>query len=63
MNKGAIKIFNAGNRFGFINDSEPDEAYSVPSSGLTETIGKNDTVTFELKQVKKGLIEFNVKLT
>jgi CspA family cold shock protein len=48
MNKGTVKSFDAGRGFGFIKDSESDEEYFVHSSGLSESIGENDTVTFEL---------------
>jgi CspA family cold shock protein len=62
MNKGTVKFFDAGRGFGFIKDSESGEEYFVHSSGLSETIAENDTVTFELKQGKKGLNAINVKL-
>jgi CspA family cold shock protein len=62
MNKGTVKFFDAGRGFGFILDSESGEEYFVHSSGLSETIVENDTVTFELKQGKKGLNAVNVKL-
>jgi cold shock protein len=62
MNKGTVKFFDAGRGFGFIKDSESGEEYFVHSSGLTENISENDTVTFELKQGKKGLNAINVKL-
>jgi CspA family cold shock protein len=63
MNKGTVKFFDEGRGFGFITDSDSGEEYFVHSSGLSETIGENDTVTFELKQGKKGLNAVNVKLT
>jgi len=62
MNKGTVKFFDAARGFGFIKDSESGEEYFVHSSGLSENIGENDTVTFELKQGKKGLNAVNVKL-
>ena len=62
MNKGTVKFFDTGRGYGFILDSETGEEYFVHSSGLSETIGENDTVTFELKQGKKGLNAVNVKL-
>jgi CspA family cold shock protein len=62
MNKGTVKFFDAGRGFGFIVDSESGKEYFVHSSGLSETIGENDTVTFELKQGNKGLNAVNVKL-
>jgi CspA family cold shock protein len=62
MNKGTVKFFDAGRGFGFIKDSESGEEYFVHSSGLSENISENDTVTFDLKQGKKGLNAINVKL-
>jgi CspA family cold shock protein len=62
MNKGTVKFFDAGRGFGFIKDSESGEEYFVHSSGLSENISENDTVTFDLKQGKKGLNAVNVKL-
>ncbi|MBK9389970.1 MAG: cold shock domain-containing protein [Bacteroidetes bacterium] len=62
MSKGTVKFFDAGRGFGFIKDSESGEEYFVHSSGLSENISENDTVTFDLKQGKKGLNAINVKL-
>jgi len=62
MNKGTVKFFDAGRGFGFITDSESGEEYFVHSSGLSDAIAENDTVTFELTQGKKGLNAINVKL-
>ena len=62
MNKGTVKIFDAEREFVFIQDSESDEEYFVHSSGLIETIRENDTVTFKLKQGKKGINGVEVKL-
>jgi cold shock protein len=62
MNKGTVKFFDVARGFGFIRDSESGEEYFVHSSGLSENIGENDNVTFELKQGKKGLNAVNVKL-
>ena len=62
MNKGTVISFDAGRGFGFIRDSESEKEYFVNTSQLSETIGENDTVTFELKQGKKGLNAVDVKL-
>jgi CspA family cold shock protein len=62
MSKGTVKFFDAGRGFGFIKDSESGEEYFVHSSGLSENISENDTVTFDIKQGKKGLNAINVKL-
>ncbi|MFV0590087.1 MAG: cold-shock protein [Draconibacterium sp.] len=62
MNKGTVKFFNEAKRFGFIKDAESDKDYFVHSSGLKDTIGEGDEVTFDLEQGPKGLNAINVKL-
>jgi CspA family cold shock protein len=48
MNKGTVKFFDEGRGFGFITDSDSGEEYFVHSSGLSETIGENDSVNVKL---------------
>lgn len=61
MKTGTVKFFNQLKGFGFIKDSVTGEEYFVHEKGLLEKIDKNDTVTFELREGKKGLNAFNVK--
>ena len=61
MKIGTVKFFNQLKGFGFIKDNETGEEYFVHEKGLLEKIDDDDTVTFELREGKKGLNAFNVK--
>lgn len=61
MKTGTVKFFNQLKGFGFIKDNETGEEYFVHEKGLLEKIVDDDTVTFELREGKKGLNAFNVK--
>ncbi len=62
MNKGTVKFFNETKGFGFIKDQETEKEYFVHVSGLVDKIDKDDEVTFELAEGRKGLNAVNVKL-
>ena len=62
MSKGTVKFFNDTKGFGFIKDEDSGEEYFVHVSGLVDKIRENDSVTFELKEGKKGLNAVNVTL-
>ncbi len=62
MKKGIVKFYNHMKEFGFIRDLDSGEEYFVKKSGLIDGIKDEDQVTFELKEGKKGLNAFNVKL-
>ena len=59
---GTVKFFDNVKGFGFIKDSESDDEYFVHSSGLLEDIDKEDIVSYQLQQGKKGLNAINVKI-
>lgn len=61
MNKGTVKFFNETKGFGFIKDEENGQEYFVHVSGLVDTIDKDDEVTFDLQEGRKGLNAVNVK--
>jgi len=61
MNKGIVKFFNVSKGFGFIKDANSSKEYFVHSSGLKDSIGENDEVTFDLEEGKKGLNAVNVR--
>lgn len=63
MKTGKVKFFNESKGFGFIKDSDSDNEYFVHVSGLVDKIRENDSVSFELKEGKKGLNAINVKLS
>jgi CspA family cold shock protein len=62
MKTGKVKFFNESKGFGFIVDEETGKEIFVHVSGLVDEIKQEDTVTFELKDGKKGLNAVNVKL-
>jgi CspA family cold shock protein len=62
MRTGTVKFFNDSKGYGFIIDSEDGKEYFVHISGLVDEITKNDEVTYELTEGKKGLNAINVKL-
>ena len=62
MKEGTVKFFNDSKGFGFIKDSESEQEYFVHVTGLIDEIRENDSVTYELKEGKKGLNAVNVKL-
>lgn len=61
MKTGIVKFYNHQKKFGFIKDNETGEEYFVHEKGLLEKIVDEDTITFELREGKKGLNAFNVK--
>ena len=62
MKKGSVKFFNDSLGFGFIKDADSENEYFVHATGLVDKVKEGDTVTFELKEGKKGLNAANVKL-
>ncbi len=62
MKQGTIKFFNESKGYGFVKDSQTSEEYFVHISGLVDEVRENDSVTFELKEGRKGLNAVNVQL-
>lgn len=62
MQSGTVKFFNEAKGFGFIKSNTSGEEVFVHITGLIDQIKENDSVTFEVKQGKKGLNAVNVKL-
>lgn len=62
MKEGTVKFFNDSKGFGFITDSEDSKEYFVHVSGLIDEIREGDTVTFDLKEGRKGLNAVDVKI-
>ena len=52
--RGTVKFFNHKSKFGFIRDDESGIEYYVHQSQVDGQIEENDTVTFELKEEKRG---------
>ncbi len=62
MKTGKVKFFNESKGYGFIMDKETETDYFVHVSGLVDEITKDDEVTFELKEGKKGMNAVDVRL-
>ena len=63
MKEGTVKFFNDAKGFGFIKETATGQEYFVHISGLlVDSLSENDSVTYELKEGKKGLNAVNVRL-
>jgi len=62
MQTGKVKFYNESKGFGFIKDDDSDQEFFVHVSGLIDEIRQNDSVTFEVKEGKKGLNAIDVKI-
>jgi CspA family cold shock protein len=62
MNKGTVKFYNDIKGFGFIKDEATEKEYYVNATETKDQIKKDDSVTFDLEEGKKGLNAVNVKL-
>ncbi len=63
MKTGKVKFFNESKGYGFIMDTETETDYFVHVSGLIDEIRKDDEVTFELKEGRKGMNAVDVRLS
>ena len=61
MNTGTVKFFNEDKGFGFIIEDETQNEIFVHVSGLEDDIEKNDKVSFETTEGKKGLNAISVR--
>jgi len=61
IRKGKVEFFNSEKGFGFIKENDSNEKFFVHVSSLTEEIGENDKVSFELEMGMKGLNAVRVK--
>ena len=61
MQTGTVKFFNENKGYGFIKVDESEEEIFVHATGLVDEIQKDDKVSFEVKEGKKGLNAINVK--
>lgn len=52
---GVVKFFNETKGFGFIKSDIDGQEYFVHATGLNDKIRENDTVSFSLKEGKKGM--------
>lgn len=58
---GTVKFFNETKGYGFITDDNGGEVF-VHVSGLKEDIRKDDKVSFDVQEGKKGKNAINVSL-
>jgi cold shock CspA family protein len=62
VREGRVTFFNDKKGYGFIEDSETGESIFVHYNDMTEQIGENDKVTFEVARGPRGLNAVNVAL-
>ena len=55
MATGTIKFYNESKGYGFVTEDGTDKEYFVHVSGLKGPVTKDDKVTFEVMEGKKGL--------
>ena len=63
VRNGVVTFFNDAKGFGFIKDLQTQESVFIHVNQLTERIGENDKVTFEVEMGPKGPSAINVKKT
>ncbi|MES2875714.1 MAG: cold shock domain-containing protein [Bacteroidota bacterium] len=61
IRKGKVTFFNESKGYGFIKDSESQESIFVHINELSEAVGENDKVTFEVEPGQKGMTAVRVK--
>ena len=61
IRKGKVTFFNESKGYGFIKDSESQESIFVHINELSEAVGENDKVTFEVEAGQKGMTAVRVK--
>ncbi|HEY9117086.1 MAG TPA: cold shock domain-containing protein [Roseivirga sp.] len=61
MKTGTVKFFNEDKGFGFIVDDENGKDVFVHVSGTVDAIDKNDKVSFDLEEGRRGVNAVNVK--
>jgi len=62
MQEGTVKFFNASKGFGFITPADGSKDIFVHVTGLSEEIGENDKVSYEVQNGQKGLNAVNVRV-
>ena len=51
---GKVKFYNDAGLFGFLKDDQTGEEIYIPVAGLIDEIRKNDRVSYQLSEGKKG---------
>ena len=61
-NQGVVKFYDETKGFGFILNKSDGKEYFVHATGLVHKIQKDDEVSFEITEGRKGLNATGVKL-
>jgi CspA family cold shock protein len=61
MNTGTVKFFNESKGYGFIKDEKSNQEIFVHVSGLKDKVTKDDKVSFNIVEGKKGINAVDVK--
>ena len=62
-NTGKVKFFNETKGYGFIIDNDkPNKDYFFHVSKIIDPVRKDDKVSFDIEQGKKGECAVNIKL-
>ncbi len=61
-NTGTVKFFNDEKGYGFIKDDNDNKDYFVHANGLVDEITKDDRVSFNLEDGRKGPAAVDVTL-
>ncbi|WMX15248.1 MULTISPECIES: cold-shock protein [unclassified Aureispira] len=61
-NTGTVKFFNEEKGYGFIKDDNDNTDYFVHAKGLVDEIAKDDRVSYNLEEGRKGVNAVGVKL-
>ncbi len=57
---GTVKFYNRKHKFGFIRVNETGDEIYTKASYLNDEINENDSVSFNIKAVKRGPVAYNV---
>ncbi len=60
-NTGTVKFFNEAKGFGFISQDNSSQEFFVHANNVNQPIQKNDKVSFEVREGRKGPEAYNVK--
>ena len=61
-NTGVVKFYNEDKGFGYITDNNTKNELYVYEECLIDEIYNNDVVIYEIRDTRKGLEAFNVKI-
>jgi CspA family cold shock protein len=62
IRRGKVKFYIDEKLFGFLEDARTGEEVYIPVAGLIDEIKKNDAVSYNLQEGKKGPEAINVRV-